>query len=63
MSLWTLIITLVIVGVVLGLINKYINMEADIKKLLNVAVIVVMVFWVLGSMGLLDDIQSVRVGR
>ncbi len=47
MDLWTLVIVLVIVGVALWLINTYIPMEAGIKRLLNIVVIIFLVLWLL----------------
>lgn len=63
MSLITLIVTLVVVGVVLWLINAYIPMEAGIKKLLNIAVVIICVLWVLSAMGFLGSLNTIRVGR
>jgi uncharacterized membrane-anchored protein len=61
MSLLTLIVVLVVVGVVMWAINTYIPMEAGIKKLLNVAVIVALVLWLLFSVfGV--SFPNIRVG-
>jgi hypothetical protein len=60
-SLITLIIVLVVVGVVLWLINTYIPMEAGIKRLLNIAVIIVTVIWLLKATGLFSALSSVTV--
>lgn len=62
MSLLTLIVLLVVVGVILYLINTYIPMEANIKKILNIAVIVVVVIWLLSAIGILPDLNAIRVG-
>jgi hypothetical protein len=64
MDLVSLIITLVVVGVVLWLINTYVPMEARIKQLLNIAVIVLVVLWLLFSvLGLgHGNLGAVRVG-
>jgi L-asparagine transporter-like permease len=47
MDLLTLIIVLVIVGVVMWAINTYIPMEQNIKQLLNIAVVIFIVVWLL----------------
>jgi L-asparagine transporter-like permease len=47
MDLLTLIIVLVIVGVVMWAINTYIPMEQNIKQLLNIAVVIFVVVWLL----------------
>ena len=63
MSLITLIVTLVVVGVIMWLINAYIPMEAGIKKLLNIAVIIILVLWLLTSFGLLGGLSDIRIGN
>ncbi|MFH1195392.1 MAG: Thivi_2564 family membrane protein [bacterium] len=62
MSLITIVIVLVVVGVVLWLINSYIPMQATIKKILNAVVVIAVVLWLLSSFGLIEDIQSIRLG-
>ena len=64
MSLFTLIATLVIVGVVMWLINAYVPMEAKIKTILNIAVAIIIVLWILQSFGILGSVgnmDNVRV--
>jgi hypothetical protein len=53
MSLISLILVLVIVGVALWAINAYIPMDATIKKILNVVVVLVVIFWLLYAFGVL----------
>lgn len=53
MTLLDLILLLVIVGVVLYLINRFIPMDANIKTLLNVVVILVLAVYVLRALGFL----------
>ena len=64
MDLVSLVVTLVVVGVVLWLINTYVPMEARIKQLLNIAVVVLVVLWLLFSvLGLSGgNLGSVHVG-
>lgn len=62
MSLITLVLVLVVVGVVLWLINSYIPMQATIKKILNVVVIVIVVLWLLGVFGIIDSLDTIRIG-
>ena len=47
MPLIQLILVLVIVGVLLWLVNNYIPMDANIKKILNIVVIIVVILWLL----------------
>jgi len=61
MSLITLIIVLVIIGVILYFVNTTIPMDAKIKKILNIAVVIVVVLWLLGQFGLLAGIGNIRI--
>jgi 1-acyl-sn-glycerol-3-phosphate acyltransferase len=63
MSLITLVIVLVIVGVILWLINSYIPMQSTIKKILNAVVIIVVVLWLLSAFGVIDSLDTIRIGR
>ena len=61
MDLITVMITLVIIGVALWAINTYIPMAASIKKILNIAVIVIVCLWLLQIFGILDNVRNIRV--
>ena len=63
MSLITLVLVLVVVGVVLWLINSYIPMQATIKKILTVVVVVIVILWLLSVFGLIDSLDTIRVGK
>ena len=63
MSLISLIVTLAIVGVILWAVITYIPMEPTIRKILIIAVVVIVVFWLLQSLGLLANFQMIRVGN
>jgi hypothetical protein len=63
MSLITVVIALIVVGVLLWLVNVYIPMDAKIKKILNVVVVLVVVLWLLQIFGLLDALRNVNVQR
>ena len=43
MSFITIIITLIVIGVLLWAINEYIPMNASIKKLINIVVIIAVI--------------------
>jgi hypothetical protein len=62
-SLVSLVITLIVAGVLLWLINAYIPMDGKIKLILNMTVAVVVVLWILNTMGLIDSLRGIRVGR
>ena len=58
MSLLELLIILVVTGVVLWLVNTYIPMQANIKKILNVVVVIVAVLFVLNAFGILGQAHN-----
>lgn len=61
MPLISLVITLVVVGIVLWLINTYIPMDAKIKKILNIVVVICVVLWLLSAFGVLGHTNDIRV--
>jgi len=62
MSLLELIVIFVLFGVALWAINKYIPMQEGVRKLLNIAVVVVLVLLLLRTLGLFSGLGSVQVG-
>ena len=62
MPLINLVITLIVVGVLLWLVNTYIPMDAKIKQILNVVVVIAVVIWLLQAFGVMGSLNSVRVG-
>jgi len=63
MPLIQLVIILVVVGLILWVINSYIPMQATIKRILNVVVVICVIFWLLSVFGLIGNIMSIRVGK
>jgi hypothetical protein len=63
MPLIQLILVLVIVGVLLWLVNNYIPMDSNIKKILNIVVIIVVILWLLRVFGVLTNFPGIYVGR
>lgn len=61
MSLLTIIVVLVIVGVILYLINRYIPMDAKIKTILNWAVVIILIIWLVRASGLLNGVGNVKI--
>ena len=55
----SLIVTLVLIGVILCLVNTYIPMDGNIKKILNIVVLVAVVLWLLSIFGILGAIGPV----
>jgi len=63
MSLIGLIVLLCIVGVVLWVVNTYIPMDAKIKMIINIVVVIVVVLWLLSVFGLIGSMSQIRVGK
>lgn len=61
MSLFSVLITLIVVGVLLWLVNTYIPMDRKIKSILNAVVIIVLVLWLLRAFGILDSLTNIRL--
>lgn len=60
MDLLTVALVLVVVGVLLYLVNLYIPMDGKIKKILNIATVVIVVIWLLKISGLLDSLKNIH---
>jgi hypothetical protein len=60
LMLISVVITLVVVGVLLWLVNSYIPMDAKIKQILNIVVVIAVILWVLRAFGLMG---SLGLGR
>lgn len=56
MSLINLVVTLLVVGVGLWAINTYVPMDRKIKQILNVAVVILVVLWLLRGFGILGGV-------
>ncbi len=63
MPLLPIVLTLIVVGVLLWIVNAYIPMEAQIKKVLNAVVLIVVIIWLLQVFGVLGYLSNVTVPR
>jgi hypothetical protein len=61
MSLLYIILVLIVVGVCLWLINRFIPMDSKIKMILNYAVVIIVIIWLLKAIGLLNWLGAVKV--
>lgn len=61
MDIASFVIVCVVVGVVLWLINTYVPMQSNIKKVLNVGVVILLILWVVVSVLGVTDLDSVRL--
>jgi hypothetical protein len=57
----SLIVTLIVIGVLLWLVNQYIPMDAKIKQILNIVVVIVVVIWLLHVFGLIGGGHDIPV--
>ena len=55
------VITLIVIGILLWLVNAYIPMDAKIKTIINIVILIAVVLWLLKVFGLLDDVHTVQV--
>lgn len=63
MSLISLIVLLVVVGFILWAIERYIPMEATMKRILIFVVIIVVCIYLLTAFGLLPDLGVIKIGK
>ena len=63
MTLVSLIIVLVVVGLLMYLINAFIPLDPTIKRILNIAVVIFLIIWLIQSLGLLGPLGNLRIGR
>lgn len=61
MSLISLILVLALVGLLVWLIQTFIPMDARIKNLMSIIVIIVLLLWVLQSIGILTGGPTIRI--
>lgn len=57
------VITLILIGVLLYLVNAYIPMDAKIKNILNVVVVICVILWLLNAFGVFAYLGSPVVPR
>lgn len=58
-----LVIVLIVIGVLLWLVNTYIPLDAKIKKILNVVVVICVVVWLLYAFGVLPLHNDIPVPK
>lgn len=63
MDLIQFVLVIIVVGVLLWLVNNYIPMDAKIKQILNIVVVIALVLWILKVFGLLSFLQGIRIGK
>jgi hypothetical protein len=63
MSVLQVLVALIVVGVILWLVNTYIPMDAVIKRIFTIVVIILVCLWLLSVVGLLPSLSNTRIGR
>jgi hypothetical protein len=63
MPLIHLLFVLAVVGVLLWLVNTYLPVNAKIKRILNIVVVIVVALWLLSVFGILGSLSRIHVGR
>lgn len=65
MSIISFIVVVTLIGVLLWAVNKFLPIEAGIKKFLNIAVVVLLILWlvyiVFGNSANIGDIKIPRI--
>jgi hypothetical protein len=62
MSLFNLVIILIVIGVGLYLVNLIPIVDASMKKIINIVVLIAVVLWLLKVFGLFQHLGIVHVG-
>jgi hypothetical protein len=63
MPILHLVIVLALIGFGMWALNKYVPMQPTIKKVLNIAVIIAVILWLLSVFGILPNIANIHVGK
>lgn len=61
MSLLSILIVFIFFGVVIWLINEFIPMPPNIKRLMNIVAVIVLVIWLLYGFGVIGYLGNVRI--
>ena len=62
MGIIELTVTLIVVGVLLWAMNTYVPLDPKISQLINIAVVLAVVIWLLRVFGVLSYMGGIRVG-
>jgi uncharacterized membrane protein YvlD (DUF360 family) len=63
MDLFSVVFVLVVVGVVLWLVNQFVPMADNVKKILNAFVVIVLILWLVSLFLGSGVLPRIRVGR
>jgi hypothetical protein len=60
MSILQVLVALIVVGVILWMVNTYIPMEATIKRIFTIVVIVLVCLWLLSVFGIVPSLGRIH---
>jgi hypothetical protein len=58
MPILPIVVTLIVIGVLLWLVNTYVPMDAKLKQILNIVVVIAVVLWLLKAFGVWGYLAS-----
>jgi hypothetical protein len=61
MPLLSILIAIIIVGVLLWIINTFIPMDRQIRKILNLVVVIALIIWLLKAFGLFTYLTNIYI--
>lgn len=61
MSILSIILAIVIVGVLLWALNSFVPMDAKVKSILNIVVVILLIIWLLRAFGVIGALSGIRV--
>jgi hypothetical protein len=61
MSLITFLLVIIAAGVILWVVNTYIPMQATIKRIFNLVVVILVIVWLLKVFGLFSYLMNIHV--
>lgn len=61
MSLITILLVIIAAGVILWVVNTYIPMQATIKRIFNLVVVILVIVWLLKVFGLFSYLMNIHV--
>lgn len=61
MPILTVLLVLVVAGLIVYLINRFIPMDATIKSILNIVVVIIIIIWLLKVFGVWSALGSIKI--
>jgi hypothetical protein len=61
MTLLSILIAIIVVGVLLWIINTFLPMDRQIRKIFNLVVVIALIIWLLKAFGLFAYLTSIYV--